>query len=115
MTPREARDRLWDIVEAAQQIQRHDAALAAIDAFRGAEELFKDAVHYQLVVIGEAVGALPEDVTTMDPEIPWRAISGLRNRLAHEYFRIDPEAIREVVRRDLPDLIERVSALAREL
>jgi uncharacterized protein with HEPN domain len=115
VSPRRARERLWDIVEAAQRIQRHDAALAALEDDHRAHELYKDAVHYQLVVIGEAVNALPKDVTDLDPEIPWAAINGLRNRLAHEYFRIDAAQISETVRKDLPELIVRISALAKQL
>jgi uncharacterized protein with HEPN domain len=44
-------------------------------------------------IIGEAVNALPPELLTQFPEIPWGRITGLRNRLIHEYFWIDPEII----------------------
>lgn len=115
MSSREARERLWDIVHAARRIQRHDAALTALGGDQIAQELYEDAVRYQLVVIGEAVTALPAEVVDMDPEIPWAAINGLRNRLAHEYFRIDAVVISETVRRDIPELIVRITAVAERL
>jgi uncharacterized protein with HEPN domain len=113
VSPREARERLWDIFEAVERINRHTAAMAEASYERDARlaDAYKDAVHYQLIVIGEAIRSLPDGVKDRDPEIPWSAILGLRNRLAHEYYRIDPEVIRQVVHKDLADLSERVRAL----
>ena len=84
---------------------------ASYERDAGEADLYKDAVHDQLIVIGEAIAALPDDVKALDPEIPWGAIVGLRNRLAHEYFVIDPAVIRDVVERDLADLAVRVRRL----
>ena len=113
MSPREARERLGDILEAVERINRHTAAIGEASYERDARvaDAYKDAVHYQLIVIGEAIRSLPDVVRDRDPEISWAAILGLRNRLAHEYFRIDPEAIRQVVHKDLADLSQRVRAL----
>lgn len=116
MPPREPADRLEDILAAIERIVAHTAAIGApSERDTGLADVYRDAVHYQLLVIGEAIGALPEEVRERDPEVPWRAIVGLRNRLAHEYFLIDPAQIRAVVDRDLGDLARRVAALADEL
>ncbi len=45
------------------------------------------------------------------PEIPWQQIVGMRNRLIHEYFRINLEAVWETVRNDLPELIAQVEPM----
>ena len=113
MSPREVRERLQDILEAVERINRHTAAMSgtSYDRDAGLAGVYRDAVHYQLIVIGEAIRTLPEATKARDPEIPWGAILGLRNRLSHEYFRIDPEVIRQVVRRDLADLSRRVRGL----
>ena len=37
-------------------------------------------------IIGEASRQIPEDVRTANPEVPWREIAGMRNKLTHEYF-----------------------------
>lgn len=48
---------------------------------------------YNLVVIGEAASHLPEEVTARHPEIEWRQVRGMRNRLVHEYFGADPSIV----------------------
>ena len=63
-----------------------------------------DAVLYNLVVIGEAANALSDDVTSREEEIPWPKIVGLRNLIAHEYFRIDREIIEAIVHDQLDAL-----------
>jgi len=40
----------------------------------------------------------------MEPGIPWTAIAGFRNILAHAYFKVEQETVWETVRRDLPGL-----------
>jgi len=56
-----------------------------------------DAVLRNLAVIGEAVKALPHALKVGHPEVPWPAIAGLRNVVVHEYFRVDPDLIRDIV------------------
>lgn len=113
MSPRHALDRLRDIVVAAERIGRHTATMAGVSYQENpaGADVYIDAVHYQLIVIGEALAALPDEVKDQDPTIPWRAIVGLRNRLAHEYFQVEPELIREVVHQDLVVLERKVGAL----
>ena len=45
------------------------------------------------------------------PEIPWRAIGGLRNFLAHNYIANDPQRLKDFVGRDVPVLIAQLEAL----
>ncbi|MGM9739642.1 MAG: DUF86 domain-containing protein [Candidatus Cryptobacteroides sp.] len=40
------------------------------------------------------------------PEIPWKQVFGLRNRIAHGYFDIDIDIIGSVIKEDLPPLLE---------
>jgi uncharacterized protein with HEPN domain len=47
------------------------------------------AILREIGIIGEAVNALPEDITAKRPEIAWRQIAAMRNFLVHEYFNID--------------------------
>jgi uncharacterized protein with HEPN domain len=83
--------RLEDILDATEQIEFY---LQGFD-----EERFRqdrrtvDAVTRNLEIIGEAVKHLPESLLTTEPEIPWRAISGIRDILAHAYFRTEDSII----------------------
>lgn len=57
-------------------------------------------------IIGEAVKQLPQDWRDNEPEIPWRAIAGLRDMLAHGYFKVDDTVIWDSASVHLPKLVE---------
>ena len=60
----------------------------------------------QLVqIIGEAANSIPLAEHTKHPQIPWKQIIGVRNRLVHAYDRVDPDILWEIVTRDLPLLL----------
>ncbi len=71
----------------------------------------QDAILRKLEIIGEAVKHLSEETKSRAPGIPWRAISGLRDKLTHEYFGVNLGLVWEVVERDLPPLRSTVEAL----
>lgn len=55
---------------------------------------------------------MPEDFAAQHPDVPWRQIAGLRNRIVHDYFGLDLEIIWEVIQYDLPQLQVRLENLA---
>ena len=57
-----------------------------------------------LEIIGEAVKHLPEELRSDYPQIQWRAVAGLRDRLIHGYFGVDYEIVWDVVVNHLPAL-----------
>lgn len=97
---------------------------ATIDACSFIEGLSKDdflvdkrtqqAVIMNLVIIGEAatkvMDGYPEFVQS-HPDVPWRNMRGMRNRIAHGYFDIDLEIVWETVASALPDLQKRLDGL----
>ncbi len=83
--------RLEDILDASLAIETYIRGLN--DETFAKDRRTVDAVTRNLEIIGEAVKYLPEDITDQFPEIPWRAIAGLRDILAHGYFRIDDSII----------------------
>jgi hypothetical protein len=56
-------------------------------------------------IIGEATRNIPEEIRAKYPEIPWRDVSNMRNKLVHRYFGIDFEIIWKTIQEDLPFLI----------
>jgi uncharacterized protein with HEPN domain len=62
-------------------------------------------------VLGQAIKGVSEQTRALDPEIPSRQISGMRDKLIHEYFGVDLELVWDVVERDLPSLRPRIQAL----
>lgn len=103
---REERERLHDILAAIDGIRGH--ATQADDA---AADLVRDAILYRLLVIGEAVKSLPREMLARHPEIDWRGIGGLRDLMAHEYFRIEQGRVDEIVRIHLDPLERAVGVL----
>jgi uncharacterized protein with HEPN domain len=101
--------RLLDILLAARRI------LAFAESFSyeqyEADESIQSAVSYQLLIIGEAAGAISQATKSQLSHIPWRQIVGLRNILAHEYFRVDARIIWNIVQKDLPSLIRQIEPL----
>jgi uncharacterized protein with HEPN domain len=67
-----------------------------------ADEKTVNAVIYNFLVIGEAARLLPPAVTSNSPEIPWRQIAGMRDKLTHAYFSIDYELVWKTVTVVLP-------------
>jgi uncharacterized protein with HEPN domain len=63
-----------------------------------------DAVLQNLMVIGEAAKRVPEDIRTKMPSVPWRALAGLRDVVAHGYFSLDADLVWDVAKNKAPIL-----------
>jgi uncharacterized protein with HEPN domain len=106
---REPSLRLEDILEAAHLIETY------IDGF-DYESFIEDtrtvdAVVRNLEIIGEAVKHLPAEMTDRFPEIPWKAIAGFRDILAHCYFRTEHAIVWDAARNHTPHLARAVKQL----
>lgn len=62
-------------------------------------------------IIGEAVKKLPEDFRQKIPDIQWRLIAGMRDKLIHGYFGVDQEIVWDVVVNKVPVLVDRLTPL----
>ncbi|MGD0368876.1 MAG: DUF86 domain-containing protein [Acidobacteriaceae bacterium] len=79
-----------------------------------ADRRSQQAVTMSLLIIGEAAAKMLErhaDFVERHPEIPWRSMRGMRNRIVHGYFDIDLDLVWETVQTALPDLLHRLSGL----
>jgi uncharacterized protein with HEPN domain len=56
-------------------------------------------------IIGEAAKKVPPGIRKKQPNIPWRDITGMRDKLAHEYFGVDLQTVWTTIREDLPALL----------
>jgi len=71
----------------------------------------QDAIIRKLEVIGEAVKQLSDNARDSRPDIPWRRVAGMRDRLIHQYFGADLDLVWNVVGRELPGFAEAVDEL----
>ena len=62
-------------------------------------------------IIGEASKKLPEDIKAMQPDIEWRKVTGMRDRLIHDYFGVDYTIVWDVAANKLPNLRSKLQAL----
>lgn len=62
-------------------------------------------------IIGEACTKVPKDLRDAHPEIPWRAIIGMRHRIAHDYLEVDQDVVWAVIDEQLPILVTQVKAI----
>jgi uncharacterized protein with HEPN domain len=66
-----------------------------------------------LEVIGEAEARLSDETRRAHPDISWADMTGMRNRLIHGYFEVDPARVWDTIQDDLPALIARIEPLVR--
>jgi uncharacterized protein with HEPN domain len=108
---RAATDHLRDVLEAIEAIQRYTRGGQAQFV---REAMVRDAVCARLIQIGQAVKdtqAEGSDLLALQPDIAWRSIAGMRDRLAHKYALLDKALVWAVVERELPRLEEAVRAI----
>ncbi|MBI5388787.1 DUF86 domain-containing protein [Candidatus Woesearchaeota archaeon] len=110
---REYGDYIQDISDSIQEIFQFTKGMS----FKEFKEDKKtiNAVLRSLEVMGEAAKNIPDTLRKKYPKIPWEEMSGIRDKLIHEYHGVDLEIVWSVVRKELPLLKPEVLKLLREL
>jgi uncharacterized protein with HEPN domain len=103
-------DYLQDVIDYAEKAERFMATIA------NPEELARDektllAVVRALEVIGEATKHVAASFRREHPEVPWRGMAGMRDKVIHGYFGVDAAVVWRTVTEDLPAVREAVKAL----
>jgi uncharacterized protein with HEPN domain len=73
------------------------------------------AVIRAIEVIGEAAKKIPNSIRSKYPDIPWKDIAGMRDKLIHEYFGVDLEVLWKTIQQDLPMLKVLISEVMKEM
>ena len=89
--------RLRDILESIDAVDRADALLRAHPQDAEVEQVALDAIHYRVFTIGEAVKALSSDLRDAHPEVPWSDIARMRDLIGHHYYKLDPQIVRATI------------------
>jgi len=106
MPSREWRFYLEDMIRFSEKVLTYTHGMDQ-DAFVGSG-LTYDATLRNLELIGEAATHVPDEVRAAHPDIPWRMVVALRNRLIHGYLGVDDDTVWSVIQDDVPFLIERL-------
>lgn len=80
-----------DILDSIKSIREYTNGLT-FKEFRS-KKIVIDAVVRNFEIIGEVARNIPADVKSLHREIPWRQMSGMRNKVIHEYFGIDLDIV----------------------
>ena len=111
--PRDYKLYLEDIIEAAEKVENYTQGMHK-DAFL-ADSKTIDAVLRNLMIIGEAVRHLPEEIKTKSSidEREWKKIIAFRNILVHEYFGINLQVVWDIVENKIRPLKEACQKLTK--
>lgn len=95
--------RIRHIIAASEKALEITKGLKRSDLYQN--EVLGLALVRLLEIIGEAATGIPDEIKARYPEIAWRQMSAMRNRLVHTYFDIDLDTVWETVITKLPHLI----------
>jgi len=99
---KEYRDYLDDIINAITKAEQFIGKMSFEDFEKDEKTIF--AVVRALEILGEAAKKLPASLKNKYPKIPWREISGMRNKLIHEYFGVNLRVVWDTVKKDIPTI-----------
>ncbi len=102
MPKRDYREYIKDILQECEFVKKYTQGIEYEDFLES--DLLRHAVVRALEVIGEAVKNLPNELLEKYPQIEWKRVKGMRDRLAHAYFGVDYELLWKVVKEELPIL-----------
>ena len=94
--------RILHIRDAIERIERAVKSEKYLDLSKN--DVLLRAIVYDVMVIGEASKNMPDDLKTDYADIPWKNISGTRDKLVHDYFDIDVDIIWNIITHELPKL-----------
>jgi uncharacterized protein with HEPN domain len=64
-----------------------------------------------LEIIGEAAKQVPEDFRNQHPNVQWKSMAGMRDRLIHAYFGVDYAIVWDVVQTRIPELRQQIASI----
>ena len=99
---RSFRDYVEDILTSFEETQEFTQGLD-FDGF-AKDRRTVNAVVRSLEVMGEAAKRIPAEIRKKYPEVPWKRMTGMRDKLIHEYSGVNVEIVWSVVKTELPPL-----------
>jgi uncharacterized protein with HEPN domain len=114
MKPGAQSDQVY-VMHVLECIERVQIYCADGEASFRASRLIQDAVIRNLQVMPESSQRLSTGARALNPDVPWRALSGFRNIVVHDYLGIDADVIWRVVADELPMLRQGLKKVAESL
>jgi uncharacterized protein with HEPN domain len=113
MRKRDYRDYIQDILDSINDMESFIEGMNFEEFARDKKTI--NAVVRSLEVIGEATKKIPKTLRDKYPDIPWKKMSGMRNKLIHEYFGIDMEILWKVAKDEISPLKPSIKNILKSL
>lgn len=109
MSKRDDLDLVEDIQEAIRKINSYVKMLDQDDFFEDTKT--QDAVVRNLEIVGETIKNISETLKEKYPQIQWKELARLRDKLIHHYFGVNYDIVWHVVKNELPDVIYQLNEI----
>lgn len=104
---------LDDIRDSIRKIEKYTRG-ASFEKFSHDEKSI-DAIARNILTIGEAADHIPKEIKEKNPDVVWKEIKGMRNKIVHEYFGVDVEILWKTVQEDIPVFKKQIAKLLKSL
>lgn len=105
-------ERLHHILEAIQNIQKASAGISI--EMLSDDFIIRHALTWNVMIIGEAANKLSKEFCDSHPNTDWRAISGMRHVLVHDYYKINEDELYSVITYDIEPLRQQIIEYLKE-
>ncbi len=109
---RDSRLYLKDILAAIESIEAFVEGMD-LEAFR-VDDKTTSAVIRKFEIIGEAAKGIPEEIRRSYPQIPWKEMAGMRDRLIHFYSGVDYQLVWMTIKERLPQVKPEIQKIVRD-
>ena len=109
---REFLDYLTDIQDASQNISQFISEMTWDEFAQDQKTIY--AVVRAFEIIGEAAKKVPLSVQKRHPKVPWKQMAGMRDKLIHEYFGVNHEALWKTAKEDIPPVQQLIAMVLEE-
>lgn len=110
---RDFRDYVADIIKSIDSLESFTKGMSYEEFIRDEKTVW--AVIRGIEIIGEAVKNLPDHLKEKHPDIPWREMTAMRNKLIHEYFGVDVRVLWLTVQKDIPSVKPQLSEIFKSI